>query len=136
MAELNVLIHKPILPGQTAAPDLIGARRRAAILIRIGYGLALVVLSCAAVLYPLVRASGNWARSTGYIATLDSSSQTLSYQANGLTASIEVSDATKVYLNGRAVKLEDLRIGDHAVVKYDSIFRLAALEIDAIGKRP
>lgn len=112
------------------------SRAGAASLRRLALGLAVVLLCASAVLYPLSQAGGSLARGRGYIVTIDPAAGVMTYQANTAILTVEIGQAVQVYRNGRPVSLDDLRLGDHVLVKYESVWKRTALQIHAIGRRP
>jgi hypothetical protein len=118
----------------TSSPRV--SRTKFALVLRIVVSITFVLLSCSAILYPLSHVGGNFARARGHIATLDPTVPKLTYQTGSTTASVEVTAPIKVYLNGHPTTFDALQVGDHVLVKYESLWKRSALEIHAIGRRP
>ncbi len=143
MAQTDFLTRSPLSlsrdtardPGTSrpfAAPR--AARAEAGVIKILGYGIVLVVLACAALAYPLSASGGFLAKSWGDVIAVDPSAQTLTLQENRATVTVPVPNSTPVYINGRAVALETLRVGDRVRVKYDSVLKLSVLEILVVGR--
>jgi hypothetical protein len=143
MAQSDSLTRSPLIAGRdtaknpgmsrpVAAPQ--AARAEAAVIKILGYGIALIVLACAAVAYPLSASGGFLAKSWGDVIAVDPSAQTLTLQENGATVTVPVRNSTPVYVNGRAVTLETLQVGDRVRVKYDSVLKLSVLEVLVVGR--
>jgi hypothetical protein len=141
MALNNYPLHSPLAPScnTPAVPAMAGsiAAPRAAAesspWTMLWLGLALVVLAGLAVLYPLSIKGGILARTWGDVVAVNPAAQTLTLDVSGATVTVPLEASTLVYFNDRPITLEELRSGDRVRVRYDSVFKLSALEIQAIG---